>query len=75
MKFFRIGDFQIWRVILEFPFDNERKRMSVIVQNINSLIDKSFYLFTKGADSEIIKNIKWDKLEEKNQVLGKMNNK
>ena len=75
MKFFRIGDFQIWRVILEFPFDNERKRMSVIVQNINSLTDKSFYLFTKGADSEIIKNIKWDKLEEKNQVLGKMNNK
>ena len=75
MKFFRIGDFQIWRVILEFPFDNERKRMSVIVQNINSQTDKSFYLFTKGADSEIIKNIKWDILEEKNQVLGKMNNK
>ncbi len=44
---------EVWKLLLELPFDSTRKRMSVIVQRENS-DDKNIYLMTKGADSSML---------------------
>jgi phospholipid-translocating ATPase len=46
------GEYQIWDLLLELPFDSTRKRMSVIVKLRNNNENK-IYLFTKGADSSM----------------------
>jgi magnesium-transporting ATPase (P-type) len=38
---------EIYEVLQEFPFDSDRKRMSVIVRKRN---DKNIFLLSKGAD-------------------------
>jgi hypothetical protein len=38
--------------------------MSLIVQNISENSDKSFYIFTKGADSSMLPNLHSDYKEE-----------
>lgn len=50
------GEYQIWDLILELPFDSTRKRMSVIVKLKDSK-DNQLYLFTKGADTAMIPQI------------------
>ena len=67
-----LGEYQIWKVILELPFDSTRKRMSVIVQNINNETEKCLYLFTKGADSEILNNLRHSDSENLKEIRGKM---
>eukprot|EP00340_Litonotus_pictus_P005602 CAMPEP_0170515458 /NCGR_PEP_ID=MMETSP0209-20121228/1890_1 /TAXON_ID=665100 ORGANISM="Litonotus pictus, Strain P1" /NCGR_SAMPLE_ID=MMETSP0209 /ASSEMBLY_ACC=CAM_ASM_000301 /LENGTH=599 /DNA_ID=CAMNT_0010799959 /DNA_START=408 /DNA_END=2204 /DNA_ORIENTATION=+ len=37
-----------WELLAEIPFDSDRKRMSVIVKNVQS---GDYYVFTKGADN------------------------
>lgn len=44
--------------------------MSVIVQNISSETDRSFYLFTKGADSEILRNITLSQMDNMDEITG-----
>lgn len=49
-----------YKKIDEIPFDYTRKRMSVVVQNLNS---KTYRMFTKGAIEEILKvctKVKYD---------------
>lgn len=42
---------------MEFPFDSTRKRMSLIVKNLET---NAYYLMTKGADSIMIPRINID---------------
>ena len=44
-----------YRMHAEFTFDSKRKRMSVIVEE-----DKEYYIYTKGADNEMIKKIEFE---------------
>ena len=58
------NDRREYRMHAEFVFDSKRKRMSTIVEE-----NKQYFIYTKGADSEMIKKIKWsrddwDKLQE-----------
>lgn len=46
------GKNKIFNIIVEIPFDSARKRMSIIVENNNH-----YYLFTKGADNEMLSKI------------------
>ena len=43
-----------YRMHAEFVFDSKRKRMSTIVEE-----NKQYFIYTKGADSEMIKKINW----------------
>lgn len=45
---------KIFKVVAEFPFDSIRKRMSVVVKDLQT---KSHKLITKGADSVMLKRI------------------
>lgn len=47
------GEYYIYDLILELPFDSNRKRMSVVVKNKTSYI-----LYTKGADSNMLCKIR-----------------
>jgi magnesium-transporting ATPase (P-type) len=42
--------------LAEFPFDSDRKRMSLIVRHKQ---EDKIYLLSKGADSIMIPRIKW----------------
>lgn len=44
-----------YRMHAEFTFDSKRKRMSTIVEDDFG----KFFIYTKGADNEMIKKIKW----------------
>ena len=46
--------------------------MSVIVQNINNETEKCLYLFTKGADSEILNNLRHSDSENLKEIRGKI---
>lgn len=50
------GVYQIWELLLELPFDSNRKRMSVIVKQKDSK-DNNYYLYTKGADIAMLPNM------------------
>jgi len=52
------------KILGEFKFDSDRKRMSVVVQE-----DKKFYLYTKGADSNMIHQIDWENKESDKVLL------
>lgn len=43
-----------WELIEEFPFDSVTKRMSVIVKNLESKIQNSELIFSKGAPESIL---------------------
>jgi magnesium-transporting ATPase (P-type) len=43
--------------LVEFPFDSTRKRMSLVVRNLET---KKCYLMTKGADSIMMPRLKLD---------------
>ncbi len=45
---------EIFEVLHEFPFDSDRKRMSVILRKRN---DKKIFLLSKGADSVMFPRI------------------
>jgi len=45
---------QVWKVLIELPFDSIRKRMSVLVKEENQKNVENIYLFTKGADSSLM---------------------
>jgi magnesium-transporting ATPase (P-type) len=47
-----------YRIIEEFPFDGDRKRMSIILKNIK---DKQVIMMTKGADMSMIDRIDFAK--------------
>lgn len=49
-----------YRMHKEFKFDSKRKRMSVIVEE-----NDSYFIYTKGADNEMIKKIQWRSPQEK----------
>ena len=42
---------EVWEVIVIFPFDSSRKRMSMIIKNSNT---KKILVISKGADSVMI---------------------
>lgn len=44
----------IYEIMQEFPFDGDRKRMSVIIRKRN---DKNLFLLSKGADSVMFPRI------------------
>jgi len=46
--------------------------MSLIVQNISENSDKSFYIFTKGADSSMIPNLHSNYKEEMINIKSKI---
>jgi len=48
-----------YKILAEFPFNSDRKRMSVIIEN-----DNKFFLYCKGADSIMTKRIKWKMNQE-----------
>ena len=50
-----LGKEGIWDVIVEVPFNSDRKRMSVVVRNQE---DRRILLMTKGADSVMLPLIK-----------------
>jgi magnesium-transporting ATPase (P-type) len=62
---------EIWKVLIEMPFDSNRKRMSVLVKKENDKNDENIYLLTKGADSSLMDliNLPYD-----NKMLIKGNN-
>jgi phospholipid-transporting ATPase len=60
------GQYQIWNLIIELPFDSTRKRMSVIIQKAESEGDDNYYLLTKGADSAMLSNLILNENEKKN---------
>ncbi len=43
-----------YEALVEFPFDSTRKRMSLIVRNLQT---KKLYIMTKGADSIMIPRV------------------
>ena len=47
-----------YRIIEDFPFDGDRKRMSVILKNVK---DKQVIMMTKGADISMIDRIDFAK--------------
>jgi phospholipid-transporting ATPase len=61
------GQYQIWNLIIELPFDSTRKRMSVIIQknNPDAEGDDNYYLLTKGADSAMLSNLTINESEKK----------
>lgn len=46
---------EIWEILVEFPFDSHRKRMSLIVRNQKT---HQILLLTKGADTSVFPRIK-----------------
>jgi phospholipid-transporting ATPase len=42
---------QKWEILLEIPFDSNRKRMSLVVKDMNT---KKIWIFTKGADEVLL---------------------
>lgn len=52
-----------YEILAEFPFNSDRKRMSVIFEN-----NGKYYLYCKGADSIMASRIKWKEGQE-NQVF------
>ncbi|CAG9328551.1 unnamed protein product [Blepharisma stoltei] len=46
-----LGEPELWNVVVEIPFNSDRKRMSVIVEDPQS---KELILMTKGADSVML---------------------
>lgn len=59
------GQYQIWNLLIELPFDSTRKRMSVIIQKGDSDRDDNYYLLTKGADSAMLSNLTINESEKK----------
>jgi magnesium-transporting ATPase (P-type) len=45
---------EIYEVLHEFPFDSNRKRMSVVVRKRN---DKKIVMLSKGADSVMLQRL------------------
>jgi magnesium-transporting ATPase (P-type) len=50
-------DKEVYKLILEFPFDSTRKCMSVIVEDQVG----DYYIFCKGADSSMMDKINFEK--------------
>jgi phospholipid-transporting ATPase len=50
---------EIWEVLVELPFDSDRKRMSLLVKNREDKNDTVFIL-TKGADNIMLPRLKID---------------
>lgn len=48
---------ETFKLIAEFPFDSDRKRMSILVKDEDGL----YILFTKGADSVMLNRITYEK--------------
>jgi magnesium-transporting ATPase (P-type) len=48
---------EAFKVIAEFPFDSDRKRMSILVKDE----DGAYILYTKGADMVMLDRINYDK--------------
>jgi len=44
-----------WETLVEFPFDSQRKRMSMIVKNTKT---EKYFLMTKGADTTMMSRIR-----------------
>ena len=68
------GTSQVWKLLLELPFDSTRKRMSVIVKQADESSDKNIYMFTKGADSAMIDFVN-SPPEQKTIIKGKDSSK
>ena len=49
-------------MMVEFPFDSTRKRMSLIVKALNT---GKYYLMTKGADSIMMPRVQLDPATQK----------
>lgn len=54
---------ETYEINAEFPFDSDRKRMSVVVT-----LDGSHYLMTKGADNIMLPRLKRLSEEVENQL-------
>lgn len=50
-------DPEVWETLCEFPFDSQRKRMSMIVKNTKT---EQYFLMTKGADTVMLPRIRKD---------------
>ncbi len=61
------GEPEVWKTLIEFPFDSSRKRMSVIVEN-----EGRYFIMTKGADSIMIPRCNLNE-EEKNILQDHLN--
>ncbi len=48
---------ECFKLIAEFPFDSDRRRMSILVKDEEGL----YILFTKGADSVMFNRFNYDK--------------
>jgi phospholipid-transporting ATPase len=53
-----LKQYKEFKVIVEFPFDSVRKRMSVIIKDLQS---GSYMILCKGADSVMMDRINFDK--------------
>ncbi len=56
---------EIYEVLHEFPFDSDRKRMSVVIKKRN---DKKIVLLSKGADSVMFPRLSGLSPKEMNEV-------
>jgi phospholipid-transporting ATPase len=61
---------EAWEVLVEIPFDSDRKRMTMIVKRKDDS-DNLIYVFTKGADNVMIKLLTLNK-ELKDAAIGKL---
>ncbi len=62
------SNIEVWEVLIEIPFDSDRKRMTMIVKRRDSN-DNLVYVFTKGADNIMIRLLNIDK-ESKDATIG-----
>lgn len=53
------GELQEYKTLAEFPFDSDRKRMSMIIRD-----NGTYFLFSKGADTVMIPRLKFGNSEE-----------
>jgi phospholipid-transporting ATPase len=51
---------EVWDVLVEIPFDSDRKRMTMIVKRRNDP-NNIIYVFTKGADNVMLKLLSIDR--------------
>jgi phospholipid-transporting ATPase len=50
---------EIWEVLVELPFDSDRKRMSLLVKNRDDK-NNTVFILTKGADNIMLPRMKMD---------------
>lgn len=64
------GCLETYEIIVEIPFDSDRKRMSLVVRNKNDP-DNMVYVLSKGADNVMLPRLSIEK-QTKDSAIGKI---